>query len=215
MKKYVVFVFAILILYFGVALCYKADIGVGPNDAMFLTVSKLLNMKVGTISIIGCFIYLILQIIILRKDFKYKEFIQIFLILFSGFLLNIFLYNLLDKFNPSNYIFRVFLYTISVFIKTIGVLLILSSGVCKTCAEGLADAIASKVKLKMGIVRQLMDVVFIIIVLLLALIFKSKITIGLGTIIDMVLFGPLLELMKRPFRNRKLEVILNERNDVQ
>ncbi len=215
MKKIFLFVVAILILYFGVALCYKVDVGVGPNDALFLTLSKISLVKVGTISMIGSFIYFLLQVVILKRDFKKNEVLQIMLILISGFILNFFLYQLLKNFEIKNYILRVLLYIVSVFIKSIGVLIILNSGVAKTPLEGLADAIALKLNKKMGFVRQFFDVIFIVVVILLSIIFKEKITIGVGTVIDMVLFGPLLELLKKPFQKKKLKEHINERINIQ
>ncbi len=197
LKRVIQLILGITILYFGVAVCLKMNIGVGPADALFMTLSIIFDVEVGYISIVCSLLFLFITFIILGKDFKKKEFFQIFLILFAGVILNFFLYNIFKNFNVNNYFLRILLFIITISIKAFGVLVIMKSDIIKTSIEGCAEAIAFKLNKKMGTIRQMFDVIFILLVLSLYLISKDISMLGIGTILEILLFGPILNVLNK------------------
>ena len=205
------FLLGVFTLYFGVALGIPCKIGVGTNDALSLTLQGITKLPLGIASILISTFFLLLQILIAGKDFKKKQFFQIGYILFGGFLLNLFTYYVINGIVIRNTISGIALYLVSIVIKAVGVCLILKSDIVMTPLEGLCTVIADQLSMRMGTIRQLADVLFISVILILGFTIHSDITIGIGTILDLVFFGPILNMFEKPMNT----ILFKEKNNEQ
>lgn len=160
-------VIGMVVLYFALAVSLKLNLGVAPNDALMKILSNILSIEVGSISIIVSLLYLLIAFIIYGKKFPKKEFLQIVFIISSGFLLNFFTYNLLKDFYIEKLYIRIIIYIIAVIFKVIGVLLIINSNIMKTALETLCQAIADKVNKNMPFIRQMVDIIYIVVIIIL------------------------------------------------
>lgn len=68
------------------ALLVKMNVGVAPWDAMALSFSFLTGIKMGTIAIICNYLCVLGQIILLKKEFKKINFLQIPISMLLGYL---------------------------------------------------------------------------------------------------------------------------------
>lgn len=195
-------VIGMVVLYFALAVSLKLNLGVAPNDALMKILSNILSIEVGSISIIVSLLYLLIAFIIYGKKFPKKEFLQIVFIISSGFLLNFFTYNLLKDFYIEKLYIRIIIYIIAVIFKVIGVLLIINSNIMKTALETLCQAIADKVNKNMPFIRQMVDIIYIVVIIILEFVIKDYSFISIGTLLDLVLFSQLLKLFNKiKFRN--------------
>ena len=85
------------------------------------------------------------------------------------------------------------LYILSVLIIVVGVANIMAMNFISFPLEGACIVISDHFKLNFGKVRQWVDIISIIIALAVAFIFQDTITVREGTVIGMLLFGPLLD----------------------
>lgn len=77
--------------------------------------------------------------------------------------------------------------------------------------ESCCMVIAKKTNKKFGVIRQAVDVISIVIAIGVALIFNSSITVRVGTVIGMIVFGPMLDLFMKLIMPglRKLELVID------
>ena len=93
-KKYFMIIFSFMIVGIGFAFTLKANVGVGAWDALSASLNSLTGIEVGTLGMILNIVCVLGQIIILRKDFKMIQFLQIPLSVLLGIVMYymIFLY---------------------------------------------------------------------------------------------------------------------------
>ena len=96
-KKIIRTVIGIVLIYGAVAFAMKAGLGVLPVDAAIASIADVLNVKVGTISILFHGSFFLGQIAMERKNFKKTEFFQVLYITLGGTVLNFFLYTVLKN----------------------------------------------------------------------------------------------------------------------
>lgn len=182
----------IVMIAFGCALTLKAEIGVGAWDALAQTGSFITHIKVGTMGMALNFICIFLQWLLLRKDFKIKHALQIVLCFLLGYAVNFFLYSLLDGMDVSSYATRLLLLVSGHILIAIVVSVIMLLNVVTFALEGACMAVANKWNLKFHVLRQMVDVGCILLALALSWVFQVPFAIREGTLIGMLIFGPLV-----------------------
>lgn len=182
----------VVVVSFGASLTLKSAIGVGAWDALAQTGSEVTGIQVGTIGMVLNFICIFIQLIVLKKEFKTKHALQIGLSIVLGYTVNFFYYDVLGNIVISHYYTRILMliigYTINAF--TVAVLMLLD--VVTFALEGACNVVANKRGLNFPILRQKIDIICIVIVILMALVFKFSLLVREGTIIGMILFGPIM-----------------------
>lgn len=197
LKRILICFFMIILVSFACALTLKAAIGVGAWDALALTGSSITGIQVGTVGMILNFICIFIEFIVLRKNFKIKHALQIVLCFIIGYAVNFFYYNILGGIYLSQYFVRV-LFLISgyiIFAFTVAVIMLLD--VVTFALEGACMAISNKVGVKFHVFRQGVDVVCIVIGIILAFVFNVPLAIREGTIIGMIIFGPIMGIFMK------------------
>lgn len=187
----------IIITGIGASLSIKAAVGVGAWDALAQSVSTVIGMRIGTFAMllnIGC---VILQVLMLRTKFKKINFLQVFVAILLGYVVNFMFYTVLADLEINVYLINLSLFVVSIFIIIIGVANIMAMNFISFPLEGACLVISHKFNLNFGKVRQAVDIVSIIIALAVALIFQDTITVREGTVIGMLLFGPMLDRIMR------------------
>jgi uncharacterized membrane protein YczE len=191
-KKSLFTAFFIVVAATGVAFGLKAAVGVGAWDAFSQATSMVTGIKVGTFSMMMNLSCILVQLVILKKDFKLISFLQIFMAVLLGFFVNIVFYEVLGNVTINNYLINMAIYMVSLIVIIMAVALIMSINFLSFPLEAACMAIATKSRFKFGTIRQLVDVFSIIGALLIAISFRNPIPVREGTVIGMILFGPLI-----------------------
>jgi uncharacterized membrane protein YczE len=191
-KKSLFTTFFIIVAATGVALGLKAAVGVGAWDAFSQATSMVTGIKVGTFSMMMNISCVLVQVVVLKKDFKMISFLQVFMAVLLGFFVNIVFYEILANVTIDSYLINMAIYMGSLLVIIMAVALIMSINFLSFPLEAACMAIATKTRLKFGTIRQLVDVFSIIGALLIAISFQNPIPVREGTIIGMLLFGPLI-----------------------
>lgn len=195
-KKIVVLFLSILLVSFSVSIVLKCAIGVGAWDAFSQTASGLIGIKVGTFSMFMNVTCVIAQMII-RKQIKITLILQIALAVLLGFLINFFYYELLGNWDTGSYLTTMIFFLIGNISCAFGVGTVTAQNFISFPLEGLCMEIANKLNRPFGKIRQLADIITMMGVIILVLLFNGLMTIREGTVIGMIIFGPLLELYMR------------------
>ena len=184
--------FLIVVAATGVGLGLKAAVGVGAWDAFSQASSSAAGIRVGTFSMMMNLSCILVQVAILRKNFKLVALLQIPMAILLGFFVNVVYYDILSHVNIDNYLFNLLIYMVSLVVIIMAVALIMSINFLSFPLEAACMAIASKTKMKFGTVRQLIDVFAIFGAVLIAVLWQKPMTVREGTVIGMLLFGPSL-----------------------
>lgn len=176
----------------GVAFSLKAAVGIGAWDAISQATSLVIGIKVGTFSMIMNISCVLLQLVVLQKAFKPIYFLQIGMAILLGLVVNIVFYDVLGSFVLTSYTLRLIVYIASLFVIIIAVSLIMSIDFLSLPLEAACQAVATKTTISFAALRQGVDFVSIVLAIILSLTFSNPIPVREGTVIGMLIFGPML-----------------------
>ena len=202
-KKILRTIVGILLVYGSVAFAIKAGIGVLPVDAAIASVATLIGMKVGTFSMLFHGSFFLGQIAIEKKNFRKTELLQLLYITLGGSVLNFFLYTVLSGVSFSAYPLRLIVCVLAFMVSAFGCTMVLETHLMRTPMEGCIQMIAERMGTTMGKLRQKIDIALVIISVAISLIFGVEWTLREGTIIAMLIFGPMMDLWKKLFFSKK------------
>lgn len=186
----------------GASLGIKAAIGVGAWDALSLSISRVVDIKVGTFSMFLNISCVLVQLAMLKKEFKLTHVAQIFVSILLGLVVNFMIYNVYSLFTIESYFVNMALLVVSVIICSLSVSMIMAIDLISFPLESVCMLVAQKINRKFGSIRQFVDIMAIVVSLALSFTFKDPITVREGTIIAMVIFGPLLDIFMRSLKPR-------------
>lgn len=196
-QKLLIVVISMITTAVGASLGIKAAVGVGAWDALSLSVSGVIDMKVGTFSMIMNISCVLLQLILLKKEFKINHVVQIFVAILLGFVVNFMIYCVYSKFTIDSYWINVLLLILSVIICAASISVIMAINLVTFPLESVCMIISKKINKNFGFIRQFVDVLSIVIALAVSFLFNESITVREGTVIAMILFGPLLNVFMK------------------
>lgn len=178
---------------FSVSLSIKAAIGVNASwDALSQNVYYLSGIKVGTFSMILNLSCVIGQMIVLNKDYHSSRLSQILVSLISGVFVNYFYYDVLSNIVIEHYMIRLALFVCAIVLMVFSVAVMMIVDVVTYPLESLVLVISQKTGWNFSILRQSVDVSSIGLSLLITVLSTHILVVREGTVIGMLLFGPLL-----------------------
>lgn len=190
----------LVVVSFGVALTLKAAIGVGAWDALSQTGSNLSGIRVGTVGMLMNFACVLLELLILRRDFKINHLMQMVISAVIGYCVNFFFYDVLGNVELTNYFSRVALLLAAYALNAVtgGCLIMLNVGTF--AVEGACKVIGDKIGKPFHVLRQGVDIISIVICVLLAICLKTPLTIREGTVLGMLVYGPIMGISVKLFK---------------
>lgn len=199
MKKYFVIVFGFMIVGFGSALALKANAGMGAWDAVSKSTSDIFQIEVGTMSIFFNSLCVLGQILILKKEFNRIQLLQIPFSIILGMIINYVAYDFL-LFELHSLGIGVLVYIVACIISAIGVSMVMLVNKVTFALEGLCMAISLTIRIKFHFIRQIADFLSVLLVLLLTYIFSIPLSLGVGTLTGMLMFGPCIGYFMKVLR---------------
>ena len=194
LKRYFVFILGVLINSFGIGFITKAALGTSPISSVPCVLSLKFNPTLGEFTFVMNMIFILLQVILLRKKFQKIQFLQIVVnIIFSGFIdVSMFL---LQVFTPDTYIIKLFSLLFGCAILAFGIYLEVAANVLMVPGEGVVAAIANVTKKEFGSIKVCFDVTLMLTATLLSLLFFHQFQgIREGTIISAFIVGLIVKL---------------------
>lgn len=205
-KRYILVVLGFMIVGTGCAFTVKANVGIGAWDALAKSTSDIVGIEVGTAGMIFNCCCVLGQIIVLRKEFRPIQLLQIPLSVVLGAVINIVYYHLL-VFPFDSFIGGIIIYTLATEVCAFGVSIVMLLDEVTFALEGFCMALTKILPFKFSSIRQSVDVITIIVICIITFIYHISLSIGVGTIIGMLVFGPSLGIFMKVFKP-----ILKKRN---
>lgn len=201
-KHLLIEIAGLILVAIGAAGIMKVALGTGAYDALALSISSITAIEVGTVGLIGNCICIAIQILMLRKKYRLLFLLQIPVSFLMGITINYFYYTVFSGMNSDFYMIRLVLLMVFIVICTFGDAMMTASGMIGLAVESTCVLFAKKFQMEFGKVRQLADVVFIILLLLCWFFFHALFPIREGTIILAFTFGPLLGYFTKKLQPR-------------
>lgn len=192
-----VYCLGLLLLAFGVAVSVNSNLGVSPVNSLPYVVSQILKVPMGScVTAIFCF-YILLQILIQRRDFHPVNLLQILFSTLFGYFVD-FAKALVGDWAIPTYPGQLAMLAISIVLIAMGVLLYMDAQLVPMPMEGLSSCIAKKLGKPFATMKTVVDCLVVAIGLVLCLVFLGKPDgIREGTIITAVVTGKLVGILKK------------------
>ncbi len=188
----------LMLLALGVALSVNSNLGVSPVNSLPYVVSRILNVQMGScVTVIFCF-YILLQILLLGKDFQPVNLLQILFSTVFGYFVD-FAKMLVGDFAIPTYLGQLTMLAASIVLIALGVLLYMDAELVPMPMEGLSACIAKKLNKPFSTMKTVIDCLVVFIGIGLSFAFLGKLDgIREGTVITAMVVGKLIALFKKP-----------------
>lgn len=196
-KRIFVLILGIVLVGCGAALTLKAAIGVGAWDALAQTGSYLTGIEVGTIGMCCNFACILVQIFILKKEFKPIQLLQIPVSILLGVIINFMLYQVYSEFTINTYWINVILMVCGITVCAFAVGVVMVLDIVTFALEGACMAVSKVTGKKFHVLRQGVDVLSVLVVFIISFIFNVPLSVREGTIVGMLIFGPLMGIFMK------------------
>ncbi len=197
-KRLLIYFLGLFIMAVGVVFSVKSALGVSPVTCLANVVSQITAINLGVCTTAVYCLYILVEVIILRRDFKPEMLLQIVASFVFGSLVSAAtaLFSFLPA--PTAYPVRLLFLLCSVPLVAVGVMLYLSPNILPTPGEGMSLAISKKTGLSVGSSKTIFDCSLVIISLITSLVyFRGLVGVREGTIICALLVGFVMKRLQR------------------
>lgn len=188
--RFVFYLIGLFIMTLGVAMSVKSNLGVSPVSSIPYTITCIFGIEMGKATILFHIFLVLLQIVLLRKNFKLKSVLQIAVGVVFGYFTT-FCNSLFAPLpTPENLVVRILMVLISTVLVAIGIFFYLPSDIVPLAGEGAMQAVSDITGIKFSKVKVGFDSTMVIISLISCLSVLHKLgSVGIGTVIAALLVG--------------------------
>ena len=189
LKRYLVFLLGLIVNSLGVALITKANLGTSPISSVPYVLSLNFKYTIGVYTIFLSIVLIIGQIIILRKNFRLENLLQVPISVLFGYFIDLAMI-LFGFVAPENYIVKVIVLVVGCVVLGFGVYLEVLANVAMLPGESFVRAVVDTWHTEFGITKICFDAALALSAAALSLIFAHKLDgVREGTIIAAFLVG--------------------------
>lgn len=189
LKRYIIFLVGLFVNSLGVSLITKANLGTSPISSIPYVLSLNFPLTLGNFTIIFSILLIMLQLFILRKNFKLEHLLQIPISILFGYFIDLTM--LLFSFvNPTAYIAKLIYLLIGCVILGFGVYMEVLADVAMLPGESFVRAIVQTWHREFGSTKVCFDVSMAVIAAALSFILAHRLDgVREGTVIAALLVG--------------------------
>ena len=199
-KRILVFCVGQFILAVSVVLAARSSLGASPTTAIpnviyNILVSKgITNIGLGMLTTGVYIIFMLIQLLLLRKDFKLYMLLEIAVSLLFGYFISAAQALLAPLPDPAGYIGRLIYLLVCIPIVALGVVVYVSAQLVSAPAEGVTAAMSAKIGWPIPKCKLIFDSTVVVIAAIISLIFFRGLSgVREGTIILALLVGPVMK----------------------
>lgn len=211
-KRYILLVISLFFSALGVAVTKHGELGVSPISSVPNVLSyKFSSLSLGTWLIIWNCTLIVGQVLILRRNFKIIQLLQIPISLLFGYFTDF--GSWLMSFIPvDSYVLRLAMVIFGVIILGFGISLSVISNVVMNSGEAFVKAVSDVRNKNFGNVKIALDISYVVLAIILSLLFFNFKIVGTreGTVISAVCTGMVVKFFVKLFK-KPLESILVEK----
>ena len=195
LKRYLIFLVGLFVHSMGVSLITKANLGTSPISSIPYVLSLNFPFTLGNFTIFFSIFLIVLQLIILRKNFKLEHILQIPVSIIFGYFIDLTMI-LFSWVNPEAYVMKIVYLLIGCLILGVGVYMEVLADVVMLPGESFVRAIVLTWKTNFGTTKICFDVSMAVIAAVLSFVFAGRLDgVREGTVIAALLVGFIARLI--------------------
>lgn len=207
LKRYLLLLVGLSIMAFGVAFSIKASLGTSPISSVPYVLSLFTPLTVGMATIIMHCFFILMQILILRKNYHFIQLMQLPIAFFFGYLTDFGVWAV-RGISYHAYWQQWILCLIGILLVAVGVSLEVKAGVVVLAGEGVVLAICQVLPVKFGYMKVGFDVTLVVIACVLSLVFTHQLQgVREGTVAAAIMVGLIAKQLGKVLNRWKLEEI--------
>ena len=208
LKRYLLLLVGLSIMAFGVAFSIKASLGTSPISSVPYVVSLFTPLTVGTATITMHCVFILLQILILRKNYHPVQLMQLPVAFFFGYLTDFGVWAV-QGITCNTYWQQWIVCIIGILLVAVGVSFEVKAGVVVLAGEGVVLAICKVLpKVKFGYMKVGFDVTLVVIACILSIVFTGRLQgVREGTVAAALLVGLIAKQLGKLLARWKVEEI--------
>lgn len=201
LKRYILFLIGLFINSLGVSFVTKANLGTSPISSIPYVLSLNLKFTLGQFTILFSLLLVVLQLIILRKNFKVEHVLQIPISIVFGYFIDLTM-SILYFIKPQTYIMSALYLIIGCIILGFGVYTEVLADVAMLPGESFVRAVCATWHTDFGTTKIVFDVSMTVIAGVISFLFVHKLEgIREGTVIAALLVGFIARVFGKLFKS--------------
>lgn len=208
-KRIALLCFGLMVMAFGVAFSIKGAMGTSPISSVPYVTAKISGLSVGTTTIIMNFIFILIQIAILRRQYEWLQLLQLPAAILFGSMIDA-AGQVLQAVTFSNYFHQWLLCIVGIFLVALGISLEVKANLVTTAGEGIVLAICKVTPIKFSNMKIVFDVTLVCISIVLSLVFLGHLDgVREGTVAAAIFVGLITKQTNRLMNH--METVLGSR----
>ena len=200
-----IYVVGILILALGIVLTTKTGLGISPITSLPFAISTASGIPMSVMVFIVYACALALQFLIRGKNYRIKDLLQLPMSLFFSVFLDLYerAFNAIFTVAFDKLWQNLLLLAVAIVLCGVGLFMMISMRLVVNPPDGLFQTISEVYHKDLGLVKNIMDISFVLTTIAVDLIFSGRlVSVGLGTVIAMIFIGRTVGLCNRLFRKK-------------
>ena len=196
-KRFLLYFISVFFIGLGIAFSLKSELGISPISSFPNVLSiQFKAFTIGNWLIVENCVFVLIQILVLRKNFKPFQMLQLPLSFIFGYFTDLGVW-ITTNIVPETYITKLLCLIVGIIILGLGISIGLIAAVIMNPGEAVVKVLADATKIKFGNMKIIVDSSCVLIAVIFSLIFFGKLVgIREGTIITMLLVGTAVKLIK-------------------
>ena len=200
--RIVVYVIGLFFVAWGIAFSINSNLGISPSTSFPYMLDKVTGIGIQYTIIIVYVTYVVIQIILLRKNFKLYNLFQVVFAVLFGYMTDFTKSTVGSECLLPTYFGQLAMMALSLVFIAIGIMLYVNASLVPMPAEGFALALAQvQNRFKFHHTKIFADVLSVTLAVTLSLVFFGKLDgVREGTIITALSVGALVKVFQKPFK---------------
>ena len=205
-----IYCLGLLVLAFGIALSVNSNLGVSPVSSLPYVVSRIVNISLGSCTVIVYAVYVLLQMLLNCRKFQPMLLLQMVFSTIFGYFVDGAKFVLGDFALPT-YAGQLAMLAMSILLIGFALVLYIEVDLAPMPAEGLVGCLAGKLKRPFSTMKSLFDCTSVLVAAVLSLVFLGKLAgIREGTVVTAILAGKVMGLIRKVLGPRIRKVCFGE-----
>ena len=190
LKRIFNYIFGLFLITLGVAFSIKSDLGSAPVSSIPYAMSLIWAIEIGVATFIFHAFLVLIELILLRRNFKPKHFLQVFVgVIFGAF--TSFSVSLMNFIPPAgNLLVALLMSVFSIFFIALGLFFYVPTNIIPLSVEGVTQAIAIVSKKPFSRIKVYLDITIVVSALILSYVFLGSLgSVGIGTVLGALFIG--------------------------
>ncbi|SDN27414.1 YczE/YyaS/YitT family protein [Lachnospira pectinoschiza] len=211
-SRIILYLVGLFIITIGINLSIISALGVSPVSAFTYPLSQATGLSLGLITVLTYSVLVLIQWLLLQKQFKAKDLLQIPFSMCFGLFVDM-TGRILAFIHPENYLQQFLIMMLGVIVCALGATIYIAMDIVPNAPEGFNLAVSKRFSMPFSRSKVLSDCLFIAVGVVISLLSQGKVTaIREGTLVSALLTGIIIGKFQKILNEPLKRVAFEEKN---